>query len=130
MWGTLIAMAIVAAVLAITSPWDSGREGGGGPKEQFLGQVEEEMNAHGIPDSVTDCFVDGLDGELTDAEAQMFPTVFGPSISRAEAEADPTKRAMVEAIGGVAIDCAPQMVDASTPGTPAAETAALLESLR
>jgi hypothetical protein len=126
----LIGLGIVAVVLALTTPWESDQEAGAGPKAHFLVKFEEEMSSHGMPDSVTDCFVDGLDGELTDADAEILNSAFGPVVSRPEAEADPEKRALVEALGGVAIDCAPEMAEASGPGTPAAEAAAYLDSLR
>ena len=132
MSGLLIGLAIVGTVLAITTPWDAGQaggQGGGGLKAQFLSQVEEEMDGQGVPDSVTDCFVDGLDGEFTDADAQMFPVVFGPTSSRAEAEADPAQRAMVEKLGVIGISCAQQLAEASGEGAPT-DAVALIESLR
>jgi hypothetical protein len=102
----LIALAIVAAVLALTKPWDTGRSRDIGPKADLIRLIETRAAGNGFPDQLVDCVTGDIDDEFTDAEAVALSKASASTLTLREAFAEPG----FQKVGLIVAGCAQQMV--------------------
>jgi hypothetical protein len=113
----LFALAAFAIFLFVAKPWD----GGDGPKQKLVSHLDDAFGSAGVPNSIKDCLSDGIDRELTDAEAQTLLTAIesGTVPTDTAIMSNPLMRSAGEKIGRVGAGCA-----SAIPGFDAAQAAA------